>query len=157
MIHNLDNTNLLKANVEAIAQCCNCFNTMGSGIARQIREIFPEAYTVDCKTIKGDKGKFGSFSMANINNNPYNPNIKHIYNLYGQFTYGTESRKLNYEAIYSALEAMSANCQNNRVLKVGFPKNMGCTLAGGNWNIVNEMIVSLFDKNFEVYICQYGK
>lgn len=155
MIHNLENVSLLRADVETIGHCCNCFCTMGSGIARQIRENFPEAYTADCKTIKGDRNKLGKFSVAEVWQKTYNLNIKYIYNLYGQYNYGTESRKLNYEAIYNALESMSANCQNVGVLKIGFPKNMGCTLAGGKWPIVNEMIKTIFDENFEVYICQY--
>ena len=156
MIHNLENTNLLQANVDAFGHCANCFCTMGSGIARQIREIFPEAYEADCKTSKGDKSKFGKFSLANVSGNQYNKSLKYIYNLYGQFNYGTESRKLNYEAIYSALESMAANCQNNGVLKVGFPYGMGCRLAGGHFPIVEKMIEVIF-KDFDVYICSYDQ
>jgi len=148
---------LLKADIEAAAHGANCQCVMGSGIARHIREIFPEVYKIDCKTIKGDKNKLGNFSVANVTGNQFNPNLKYIYTLYQQFNYGTESRKLNYEAIYTAMEKMAANCQNNQILKVGFPKNLGCTLAGGNWNIVNEMIKAIFDKSFEVYICEYTR
>jgi O-acetyl-ADP-ribose deacetylase (regulator of RNase III) len=157
MIFELENTDLLTANVEAIAHCCNCFNTMGSGIARQIREKFPEAYFVDCKTTKGDKTKFGSFSDCLVQSHDSNPHLKYIYNLYGQYYYGTDKRYLDYESIYSALDKMAASCLYKNLKTIGFPKNMGCTLAGGSWPIVNEMIKHLFAEKFDVYICQYSK
>ena len=42
---------------------CNCMNTMGAGIAKQIKR-FPEAYAVDKKTIKGSKDKLGTCTMS---------------------------------------------------------------------------------------------
>jgi O-acetyl-ADP-ribose deacetylase (regulator of RNase III) len=157
MIIELENTDLLKANVEAIAHCCNCFHTMGSGIAKQIREKFPEAYAADCKTVYGDRTKLGTYSNCLVQSHDYNPNLKYIYNLYGQFNYGRDKRQVNYEAIYKALEKMSENCLLKDIKTVGFPKNMGCTLAGGRWPIVNEMIKFLFEEKFDTYICQYSK
>ena len=47
-----------------ITHGCNCFCTMGSGIAPQIAEAFPEAYDADQKTVKGDIRKLGGFSEA---------------------------------------------------------------------------------------------
>ena len=38
-----------------IGQGCNCFNTMGSGIAAQISKKYPQAYVEDCKTIIASK------------------------------------------------------------------------------------------------------
>lgn len=44
---------------------CNCFHTMGSGIAREIRARYPHAYDADCmQTAKGDRDKVGKFSIA---------------------------------------------------------------------------------------------
>ncbi len=39
---------------------------MQSGIARQIREKYPEAYEADCKTVAGDIKKLGTFSWVKI-------------------------------------------------------------------------------------------
>ena len=95
-----ENVDLLKvSNVEAIGHCANCFCTMGSGIANQIKKVFPEAYTADLKTVSGDINKFGTFSVGVVNSN--NTSIKYVYNLYGQYRYGRDSRKLNYEKINS--------------------------------------------------------
>ena len=34
---------LLAKNVDVVFQSCNCQNTFGSGIARSIKEMYPEA------------------------------------------------------------------------------------------------------------------
>jgi O-acetyl-ADP-ribose deacetylase (regulator of RNase III) len=43
-----------KLDIHAIIHQANCHCTMGSGIAKFIRERFPKAYEADCKTVKGD-------------------------------------------------------------------------------------------------------
>jgi len=48
---------------DVIVHGCNCFNTMGAGIARQIARRFPEAYAADCETIASDISKLGTFSF----------------------------------------------------------------------------------------------
>lgn len=150
-----EDLDLLKSDCIAIAHCANCFCTMGSGIARQIKLKFPEAYTADLKTISGDLSKFGSFTVAQIEDK--SSSIKFVYNLYGQYRYGKESRKLNYEKIYTSLELMEKDCWMKNIKYVGFPKNMGCMLAGGHWPIVMEMISYIFkDESYTIKICNYA-
>lgn len=149
-------TDLLTAEVDAIAHCANCFCTMGSGIAKQIKEKLPEAFLVDSKTQSGDRTKFGKFSCAEITQPKIKTTVKFVYNLYGQFYYGKDSRKLNYESIYTALAGMRHDCVSKPIKTIGFPKNMGCMLAGGDWNVVESMIHSVFDQTpFNIYICEY--
>jgi len=149
---------LLTYEVDAIGHCTNCFCTMGSGIAKQIKLQLPEAYQEDLKTQSGDKTKFGKFSVATITKPNIETKIKFVYNLYGQYYYGKDSRKLNYESIYTAMEGMRKDCVGKPIKSIGLPKNMGCALAGGDWNVVNAMIHSIFDDApFEVYICEYTK
>ena len=42
---------------DVIIHGCNCFCTMGAGIAKTIKDIFPEAYKADLNTKKGDRSK----------------------------------------------------------------------------------------------------
>lgn len=59
--------NLFKdKNLTVIAHGCNCFNTMGSGIAKTIKILYPEVYETDCKTIKGSREKLGTISWTII-------------------------------------------------------------------------------------------
>lgn len=147
---------LLVADCEVIAHCANCFCTFGSGVAKQIKEKYPEMYSADCKTVNGDKNKLGTISFVELENNSKN-NIFPYYgvNLYGQYDYGTASRKLNYEAIYTSLEKLKDLMVEKGWLSVGFPFLMGCGLAGGNWGIVYKMIEIVFkDTDIDIFICE---
>ena len=54
-----------KANeFDILVHGCNCLNTMGGGIARQIAEQFPDAYIADQETVKGSKDKLGTYSIG---------------------------------------------------------------------------------------------
>ena len=54
-----------KANeFDIIVQGCNCFNVMGSGIAKQIRAEFPDAWLADQHTLAGDRNKLGTFTIG---------------------------------------------------------------------------------------------
>ena len=54
----------IKGEFDLIIHGCNCFCTMGAGIAKTIKQKFPEAYEADLKTEKGDKAKLGTISWA---------------------------------------------------------------------------------------------
>ena len=47
----------LMGRFDIVIHGCNCFCSMGAGIAKTIRDNFPEAYQADLKTGMGDKKK----------------------------------------------------------------------------------------------------
>jgi O-acetyl-ADP-ribose deacetylase (regulator of RNase III) len=53
-----------KGAFDIVVQGCNCFNTMGGGIAREIRERYPMAAEVDNETVQGDYRKLGNYTTA---------------------------------------------------------------------------------------------
>lgn len=122
----------------AIAHGCNCFHVFGSGVAAQIKESFPEAYSADKNTVWGDRSKLGNYS----NNSALTQTggVFRIYNLYTQFNYGKTGRHLDYEALAKALEKLNFLVRAD--LPFGIPK-IGCGLAGGDWKIVSTMIESI--------------
>ncbi len=63
--------NIFDGGAQGIIHQANCQNTMGSGIAREIRARYPEAYEVDCKTIAGDYKKLGTFSSVKTNDGKF--------------------------------------------------------------------------------------
>ena len=118
---------------ELIGHCCNCQNTMGSGIAPLIKAKFPEAYEVDCATTKGDKLKLGSISHT-VDNTPI------VVNIYGQYGYwGRKEGKmdLDYDALRSGFKLIKQNFSGKRM---GFPM-LGSGLAGGDWNVIENIII----------------
>ncbi len=90
---------------DIIAHGCNCFCTMGSGIAKQIKEHFPEAYEQDCKTIAGDIDKLGDYSAAWVYNDL--KKVFGILNCYTQYEYGTNKINLDYEALTLVLRKIN--------------------------------------------------
>ncbi len=107
---------------------------MGSGIARQIRERYPEAYEADCQTTPGDIRKLGAFSWVKAKDG------KFIYNCYSQYRYGREKRHTNYEAVYTGLSSIEQNARELGLTTLSLPYNMGCMLGGGSWRIVSVII-----------------
>ena len=51
---------------DLIIHGCNCFCTMGAGIAKGIKNNFPQAFQADQMTLKGSKAKLGTCSFAEI-------------------------------------------------------------------------------------------
>ena len=125
---------------------------MGSGIARLIREKYPEAYDADLKSgTKGDSHRLGTFSVAHVLKED-----KYIFNLYGQYNYGAMARFTSYDAIDRGLRKIETYARENHLSTLGLPKNMGCMRGGGSWTIVRAIIEDVFkDSSIELYICNY--
>jgi O-acetyl-ADP-ribose deacetylase (regulator of RNase III) len=157
MIENIKN-DIFAVTCDAIIHQANCMNTMGSGIARTVRELFPEAYEADCRTKKGDSLKLGTFSWAMVKNPDY-PHIKAIINLYGQFNFSADSRHTRYDALYDGFvmvrEKMRQKAKND-LRTLAIPFRLGCNRGGGDWRVVNAIIESVFvdEKHFKVLICE---
>jgi O-acetyl-ADP-ribose deacetylase (regulator of RNase III) len=117
---------------EVIAHVCNCFHSMGAGIAPQIKNKFPDAYAADCATSKGDLDKMGTISYSEATK-PI------VVNLYGQFdTNGRRSGNmdLDYDALRKAIKAMKNKFSGKMF---GLPM-IGAGLAGGDWSIIEKII-----------------
>lgn len=72
---------------DVIVHGCNCFNTMGHGIAAQVKRELHEAYVVDQHTQRGYKGKLGTFSVAKI---ILEGHVLYVVNAYTQFCLGVK-------------------------------------------------------------------
>ena len=86
----------LRGEFDVIVHGCNCFCTMGAGIALVIKSTFPDAYQADLKTSKGDRSKLGSYSTATVQNKG---NQLTVVNAYTQYHYSGPGNKADYEAI----------------------------------------------------------
>jgi len=149
MIKEVD-ANLLEYPVDGIIHQANCFHTMGGGIARRIKEKFPQAYEADVKSGSRGSNRLGTFSVAVL------PSNFHIYNVYGQYNYGAQVRQTSYDALCKGLERVEAHARENGLNSLGLPKRMGCVLGGGSWNIVRAIIGDIFDNSpLELHICNY--
>lgn len=133
--------------IDILIHGCNCFNTMGSGVAKAIGAEWPQAYEEDCTTIKGSKSKLGSFSFVEIPNGPT------IINAYTQFNYNRKNEHIDlfeYAAFEKILNKIAYLYLPNKFNRIGMPK-IGSGLAGGSWNKIEKIIQNTL-KDFDVTI-----
>ena len=123
----------LEGNFDVIVHGCNCFCTMGAGIAKVIKSEFPEAYEADCRTEKGSKDKLGTYSHATVERNG---NEITVINAYTQHDYKGTGMKADYDAIRSVFKKIKSNYSGKRI---GYPK-IGAGLAGGDWDQISKII-----------------
>ena len=118
---------------DLIIHGCNCFSTMGAGIAKTIKQKFPSAYQADLATVKGVKSKLGQISHATIEL-PTSKLI--IVNGYTQYHWKGYGVKADYRAIRQVFKAIKSNFSG---LRIGYPA-IGAGLAGGDWTIIAKII-----------------
>jgi O-acetyl-ADP-ribose deacetylase (regulator of RNase III) len=139
--------------INVIIHGCNTLNIMGAGLAKLIREKYPEVYAADTQAFYNGKVRLGRFSGCKVDDGKY------IINLYIQSEIGTSKRMVDYEALYSGLQAMKTVMlmRDGKKFTVGFPR-IGCGLAGGDWHVVKSMIESVFggSENIQVVLVNYG-
>ena len=123
----------IEGKFDVIIHGCNCFCTMGAGIAKTIKHKFPEAYQIDLKTRKGDESKLGEISFATIESK--NGKII-VVNGYTQFHWSGRGRKADYEAIRSVFQKVKTQFTG---MRIAYPA-IGAGLARGNWGVISSII-----------------
>ena len=128
---------------DVVIHGCNCFCTMGSGVARAIRDAFPEAYRIDQYTVCGDKNKLGTISVATVKADMgvYNGQGKDfsIVNAYTQYNYGRVKRQyVSYDAVQMCFKKIK-EIFGGKHKKFAFPM-IGAGLGGGDWTTIGSII-----------------
>jgi len=133
--------------VDFIGHQVNCFGVMGGGLALQIANKWPKVLTSYQKFIKdfrsvnnGDRhGLLGKCHIVAIEK-------LFIANLFGQFNVGW-GLQTDYDALFKALIGLRDTILYIERKKLALPVNLGCGLAGGDWNIVHSLIVNVFEES----------
>jgi len=128
----------------AIAHGANCFSTMGSGIAAQIKQHFPEAYKADKSCTQKPFSKLGGYTSANTQ-------WGEVINLYTQFEPG---RNFEYTALQCALMDLEFDREFGDTFTKGLKEPIGIPLigagiGGGNWDVIKN-IFEMSSLNFIV-------
>ena len=120
---------------DVIVHGCNCFNTMGSDIAKQIKLNFPQAYSVDMTTKAGDEEKLGYFTFCTVTLD--NEENLIVVNAYTQYNYGTDKIQVHYYAVRDVFHRLAGWLPKH--FRIGYPK-IGAGLAGGDWDTIAKII-----------------
>ena len=129
----------------------NCKGLMGHGIALQIKNKYPEVYNAYhhyCKT-NLPSNLLGTSLICEANDGKY------IANLFGQLNYG-EGLQTDYDRFKIALKEIHDFAKENN-LSVAIPYKIGCWLAHGDWNIVQDIINEVFSDDVVMTIYRLEK
>ena len=143
--------NLLESNCDIICHQVNCKGVMGAGIAKQIKNKWNNVY-IEYKdfvvTNKYNRNKLlGCCYPVKVNAYQY------VVNLFCQDTYGNNLEALTEypafdEALFKLKKFITSEYTNEYIksnIRIGFPYKIGCGLAGGDWNVVLNLLHKHFD------------
>jgi O-acetyl-ADP-ribose deacetylase (regulator of RNase III) len=139
---------ILQVKLGIMCHQVNCMGKMGAGIALKIRKKWPIVYKDYMDAYEEGKLHLGEVILSTIQ-----PAELYVANLCGQYYYGRDKKQTDYNAVRECLIKVNSMA-HEKGLEVYIPKNMGCALAGGNWNVVSKIIEEVFS---DVIIVDYGK
>ncbi len=139
---------LFKSKDDVLVHGCNCFCTMGGGVAKFIKQYYPLAYMADCKTRPSDKDKLGSYTFVELKHYFYPERMITIVNAYTQYDFYGKDDLFEYDAFRTVLKKIKKEFSENSIC---MPK-IGAGLAGGDWNRIEQIINEEFpDKQINIY------
>lgn len=126
----------------------NCMGVMGSGIARQIRDEYPEVYREYKFHVDAGIGYLGTNLYVHTHDN------RLCVNMFGQYNYGRDKQHTSYIALKKCLDSLQDKLsQMPEETIVGFPWKIGCGLGGGDWTVVEKMLTEFsYNVKQKVYI-----
>jgi len=126
--------NVLDAPQPIIVHQVNCQGVMGSGVAKAIREKYPEVFEA-YETFLIDGYELGSAQFVETHDG------KEIVNLFSQEYYLPRTKRhTSYDALVTGFEFIKKWSKED----IAMPR-IGCGLGGGDWHIVSAIIESVFD------------
>lgn len=148
--------NLLEATEPVIMHGCNAQGVMGSGVAKYVREKWPEAYEdykEFCSTTENSAELVGYNHYFDVSNDS---GAKVLINAITQNTFG-EGKQARYTAILECVDQADLDCDDltddEGILHIAIPL-IGCGLGGLKWEILKELLDEFEERHpveFTVY------
>ena len=147
-----------EAKFDVIVHGCNCFNVMGAGIAKSIKDVFPLAYEEDRKMFtmyNGDLSQAGRISCATIDLGFHRLTVINAYTQYRPggptLVYDTPTARLQW--IKNAFYAIKTKFGTFNPPKIGIPL-LGAGIAGGSWTEISAAIEEMMS-GFDVTVVRF--
>lgn len=136
---------LFDATAPIICHQVNCQGKMGSGVAKQVRAKCPVAYRQYiylCNDKKPSSELLGHAQFV------YGTD-KIVVNMFAQDRYGYDGRRYtDYPAFACCLREIAKKVAPGET--IAMPYNIGCGLAGGDWNVVYSLIEKILGQQYNV-------
>ena len=148
---NIIHKNLLESDEPLIVHQTNCISTNSKGLASEIFKKYPYADVYSCRRKQNNNNAIpddwdipGTISIKKGNG----PIIVAMFAQYDKGNVGhsyllsleKDNQELREKWFKKCLKEIKIYMIANSIKSVGFPYKIGCGLAGGNWEIYNEMI-----------------
>ncbi len=127
---------LLTSDLRIIAHGTNTHGVMGSGIALQIRNKWPNVYEAYRSLHQTQGLELGTIQPVST------PDGRIVVNCMTQPAFGRDGgRYADYDAIARCIQALNQVASDNGVVEIGLPK-IGAGLGGGDWAVIEGIINS---------------
>lgn len=134
--------NIVDSEAKLIAHQVNSIGVMNSGVAKDIKEKWPEVFNQYKKVVDSamDKSKLlGTCQVCMTEDGKY------IANLFGQEDFGYDGKRYtSYDALYEAMVSLADFCKENNIKWISIPRFIGCGRGGGSTRIVSSIIEEAF-------------
>ena len=138
--------------INLILHCCNDANLMGSGVAKALFDKWPDVKVKYHYAFKNNvNDKLGDVHYVKVDASTYVGNIIGQHNIHVD---ESGNPPIRYWAMEKAFEkVVSSIRKRDEKVIVNIPYLMGCDLAGGKWERIEELINKHFVENdIEVYV-----
>ena len=137
---------LLQTEVNHIIHGCNSRGVMGSGVAKAMREKYPDAYKDYIFKYNNYGLELGAIIVS------VQPDKKVIHNAITQQDYGRDSSRVYVS--YWAIAEVFRKINSQGIKEIALPK-IGAGLANGDWNVISAIIENtLINTKPYVYILE---
>lgn len=149
-----------KLHLDYICHQVNCQGAMNSGIAKHIRNVYPQVYDKYMKkwnmySNTNKKALLGSIQIVSLFEDHVEKFYPHCINMFSQENYGYNGKQYtSYDAFWNCLNQIKEEISSDA--KIGFPHGIGCVRGGANWHVILKMIEEVFSEHY-VYIVRLGE
>jgi O-acetyl-ADP-ribose deacetylase (regulator of RNase III) len=128
---------LFSTHIRTIVHGCNAQGVMGSGVAKIVREQYPEAYLAYRKVYESATDKhLSSLPLGAVYYSESRGKI--ILHAITQKFYGRDNRRyVSYDAISEAMKRINSM----EITEIAMPQ-IGAGLGGGDWTVISAIIES---------------
>lgn len=144
-------SDIFKIPTDVMVHQVNCQGVMGAGLAKQIAQRYPKVLQLynHASALYYPDDLLGKIQTIKVPD-------KIICNLFAQKTYGRTGCHTNYGSLLHCFKKVKAYMYAKDLKTLTIPYNIGCGLAGGNWDIVYKIIENVFKDlpDINVIICK---
>lgn len=157
---------LLTSGAYIICHQVNCQGKMNSGVAKQIREKWPEVFTIYRQFVNDTTQLHGSEKLLGECQIVQTLDCNYVVNLFGQNNFGYDNEQYTdmdalKECLLKLRDFLNYLIQEKSIskeeIRIAMPWKIGCVRGGANWTDVYSMIHFIFeDYNVEFWRLDKG-